>query len=788
MNKKNKKSLAKLGVILISATILSACGNNQGANKATKNINHSFVTKKTTYQKDKTTKVLVDSDSFKKSDIVKIIKHGDHWHVFTADGKEHITYTDPNKMSDSTSLELVNVVTLAQLKNKKVVAIKIHGNHWHVFTADGNEYLTYQNPSSMFPHIKVTKYTGHHGSRGTASITKALAKDRVVKILQHGDHFHIYTASGKEFISYSDPRGMYPHAVFGQYVGTHGQHATQKVTSKQQLHLVSVLGKKVADKNRIVKILQHGDHYHIYDAEGNESITYSDPRALYPNAVFGQYVGTHADHQQAQNIEQLQFVNVLGQKTVDKNRIVKILQHGDHYHVYDAEGNESITYSDPRALYPDAVFGQYVGTHADHHSENDEHSTHIENNEPSTHIEDKHDDNKDAIANLKIVPVLGQKGKIDRYDIIKILQHEDHYHIYDSQGNEGITYTNPRALYPNAKFGQYVGTHSQHNTNVEIDWPEGIDKIVDHGDHWHLYKNGQEITVVHENPKSHYPNAEYIDERPKDYSNITVENNEIFTYDEVKPEVKDGLREFLKKKDMRGIVDMEGFGDLTNETRPVYGSETDENGQPIKKDIFYFCHNGDHYHALTIKQIIQAAKAGEYGSFTARDIVAAMKWSIENKEKLVTFTVSKNIDAVKNYLKQYYHIDDENDISSVGNQIGIYGIKADGNPVYFNVDDDFTVENGQIKSTKPLPAREEKTDQKSETNPQKELPVENVNQTALTKVTLDSVKAFLIAKYPKSEVSAISGILYVSNGEDEAPLQFKLTDFAIKDNKIVEKK
>ncbi|MCT7787194.1 MAG: hypothetical protein N4R09_03260 [Lactobacillus iners] len=718
MNKKNKKSLAKLGVILISATILSACGNNQGANKATKNINHSFVTKKTTYQKDKTTKVLVDSDSFKKSDIVKIIKHGDHWHVFTADGKEHITYTDPNKMSDSTSLELVNVVTLAQLKNKKVVAIKIHGNHWHVFTADGNEYLTYQNPSSMFPHIKVTKYTGHHGSRGTASITKALAKDRVVKILQHGDHFHIYTASGKEFISYSDPRGMYPHAVFGQYVGTHGQHATQKVTSKQQLHLVSVLGKKVADKNRIVKILQHGDHYHVYDAEGNESITYSDPRALYP----------------------------------------------------------------------DAVFGQYVGTHADHHSENDEHSTHIENNEPSTHIEDKHDDNKDAIANLKIVPVLGQKGKIDRYDIIKILQHEDHYHIYDSQGNEGITYTNPRALYPNAKFGQYVGTHSQHNTNVEIDWPEGIDKIVDHGDHWHLYKNGQEITVVHENPKSHYPNAEYIDERPKDYSNITVENNEIFTYDEVKPEVKDGLREFLKKKDMRGIVDMEGFGDLTNETRPVYGSETDENGQPIKKDIFYFCHNGDHYHALTIKQIIQAAKAGEYGSFTARDIVAAMKWSIENKEKLVTFTVSKNIDAVKNYLKQYYHIDDENDISSVGNQIGIYGIKADGNPVYFNVDDDFTVENGQIKSIKPLPAREEKTDQKSEADHQKELPVENVNPTALTKVTLDSVKAFLIEKYPNSEVSAISGVLYVSKGEDEAPLQFKLTDFAIKDNKIVEKK
>lgn len=49
---------------------------------------------------------------------------------------------------------------------------------------------------------------------------------------------------------------------------------------------------------------------------------------------------------------------------------------------------------------------------------------------------------------------MGQ-GKINRFDIVKILVHQDHYHIYDSNNREAITYTNPINLFPNAYFGEY---------------------------------------------------------------------------------------------------------------------------------------------------------------------------------------------------------------------------------------------------------------------------------------------------------------------------------------------
>ena len=42
-------------------------------------------------------------------------------------------------------------------------------------------------------------------------------------------------------------------------------------------------------------------------------------------------------------------------------------------------------------------------------------------------------------------------------------------------------------------------------------------QIIDHGDHWHLYRGDKEVGVVTENPKSHYPDAEYINDS-KDYS------------------------------------------------------------------------------------------------------------------------------------------------------------------------------------------------------------------------------------------------------------------------------
>ena len=301
MSRNLKKKIYKMNLILVcSAVLLASCSKKQEEKEKTSTKKFEFVEKETNYKKDETTEVLIDAE-IKKGDIVRSYKHGDHWHVFTKDGKEHITYTDPSKLGDGNSLSLVSVVSRNKLRGLNVRSILKHGDHWHVYTADGREYLTYEDPSSMFPNITVGTYVGSHNShrnrRNSNNYSHANIieekKDRVVKILRHGDHWHIYTASGKEYISYTDPTSKYPDAEVGEYQGNHGDSqnntenenpsekpnvpsASEKLyEARKNLNIVNVLGKNPVDRYDIVKILKHGDHYHIYDSKGNEGITYT---------------------------------------------------------------------------------------------------------------------------------------------------------------------------------------------------------------------------------------------------------------------------------------------------------------------------------------------------------------------------------------------------------------------------------------------------------------------------------------------------------------------------------
>ncbi|EGV09130.1 putative lipoprotein [Parvimonas sp. oral taxon 393 str. F0440] len=317
MSKNLKNKIYKMNLILVcSAILLTSCSKKQEEKEKSSTKKFEFVEKETNYKKDETTEVLIDAE-IKKDDIVRSYKHGDHWHVFTKDGKEHITYTDPSKLGDGNSLSLVSVVSKSKLRGLNVTSILKHGDHWHVYTADGKEYLTYENPSSMFPNITVGTYVGSHSSnrnRGNSnnySHTNIIEekKDKVVKILRHGDHWHIYTESGKEYISYTDPTSKYPNAEVGEYKGNHGDSqdntenekpnvpsASEKLfEARKNLNIVNVLGKNPVDRYDIVKILKHGDHYHIYDSKGNEGITYTNPKSLYPEAEFGEYQGNHGD-------------------------------------------------------------------------------------------------------------------------------------------------------------------------------------------------------------------------------------------------------------------------------------------------------------------------------------------------------------------------------------------------------------------------------------------------------------------------------------------------------------
>lgn len=600
MSKNLKKKILQMNLLLVcTSLIFSGCKKDKrlenDESKESKKI--EFVNKETKYKKDNTTDVLIDDDHIKKEDIVKIIKHGDHWHVFTKDGKEHITYRDPETITDDDDFSLVSVVSANMLKSLDVVKILKHGDHYHVYTSSGMEYLTYENPSSIFPNIPIGTYVG-----------------------SHGDNRRSHDASDYSYAVASDDQG----------------NSANNITSKS------------IDEDEVVKILKHADHYHIYTRSGKEYISYKDPSRKYPNIPIGTYVGTHESNRNKEIEKQIENIN---------------------------------NQTDPSASY------------------------------------DRFKKLKDS---LNIIGVLGG-GKVDRYDIVKILKHEDHYHIYDSKGNEGITYTDPRLIYPNATFGIYEGSHgtsqSENPSKKEFDWPEGITKILDHGDHWHLYRGNTEVAVVHENPKSHYPNAEYIVEH-HNHSEQQVTEGEIFSYDSVKAYLKEGIFDVLDDN----LKKMTNYGSLTNTNIPVYGSDE------IKENIFYWLHNGDHYHAITIKQIIQNAKAGEYKNYTAKEVVSALKYIIQNPEKIKQLQkeneekITVDQEKIINFLKDYYKMD----VQVIGDKAYIYAKET-----YEFLLKDFKEENKKVKYTKELPKieKENNTEENEEDKTKKEVKESKTKQS-----------------------------------------------------------
>lgn len=675
MKNSNKKII--LAVVLCS-TILSSCSlfskpekKSEQINESTKKVEQTTDSnKQSTIKKDKTTEVLIDSE-IKKEDIAKIVKHGDHWHVFTKDGREKITYKDPNKLQNTSNFEMVSVVGKSRLKGQNVVAIKKHGDHWHVYLRNGGEYLTYEDPSAMFPHIKVGTYVGSHGD--------------------------------------------------------HRKHNNKRMDARTIAHEKQKI-KQTIEKNdeRVIKILKHGDHYHIYTSKGNEFVSYTDPRSLYPNAEYGQYVGTHANRKQMiekiiledrqkqkqsskktlakQNSDKLikddKLVKVEDNKK--KHNVVKILKHGDHWHIYTKNGEEFITYEDPSSKYPDVAVGTYVGSHTQQPRKDNKDNTPQENlpeNPTDTQQNNKPDKKEEKptektreqkIQELKITKVLGKDGtvnEINRFDIVKILKHEDHYHIYDSKGNEAITYTNPKNLYPNAYFGNYEGSHNNSQTNDEFKWPENITKIVDHKDHWHLYRGDEEVAVVRVNPKDHYPNAEYI----KDYidvGNVEVDDKDVFNYDDIKPNKVEGIEAVLNDN----LRNMTGYGKLTDGIA-IMGTEDKQD------NVFYWLH-GDHYHALSIKDLVKMEKSGALKGFTAKDVVATLKYKFQHPEEDLTYKSDLNIEEVIEFLKSHYKINDASRIFSIGQEtVDIYTNDTTNS---FHISQ-FEKKNGQIIFKGQLP-------------------------------------------------------------------------------------
>lgn len=685
-----KRKFAVLSLILVFALGLYACGNknskkedikeksevetnikdNESTNKEIK-----FVTKQSKTQIDNTTEVLIDGGDFSKNDIAKVVKHGDHWHVFTKDGREIITYTDPEKAKNLSDIkDVVNTVSkndLKKISGNDVVKILKHGDHWHIYTADGNEYITHENPSSIYPNIAIGEYTGSHGNPVSGTVSTNFIQNES------------------------------------------GVITSRNNSSNRELSFVPVLSLEKLKNEDIVKILKHGDHYHVYRRDGKEFITYENPSKIFSNLNIGEYVGNHGD--KSGNETSKVTVNPKSPEklnTTDKNRvsnsnkIVRILVHEDHWHLYTEDGTEYVTHKDPSKDYPHIKIEKYVGRHDDNGKE--KYTKPVDSakniNPSDKKISDKKEDTKKdevdkADNQLGFVPVVSL-DKLKNEDIVKILKHGNHYHVYRKDGKEFITYSDPSSIFPNIEVGKYEGNHrdataeetkpsdsTKNPENQGIKWPKNVKRIVDHGDHWHLYVgDNEEEIVVTTNPKEHYPGVEYIVEKGEN-DNVVVNDNEMFTFNDVpavlKPEVIPYLDENLKA--------MRGYGDL-NDGIPVFGS----NG--VYNDIFYWLH-GNHYHAITIKQIIQNQKAGNYGKNSARDVVSTLKYIIANPNEKIEVKLNVTANEVHRYLMNYYKFEDKWDVEILGNKITVY---IPGNYLYLNLTD-FDKVNGKIISKVQLP-------------------------------------------------------------------------------------
>lgn len=396
---------------------------------------------------------------------------------------------------------------------------------------------------------------------------------------------------------------------------------------------------KELKKEDIVSYYLHGDHWHVFTKDGKEHITYMNPEKASKN-------------------ETLSVAKLVEADSLKKVEVISIKRHGDHWHVYTSNGEEYITYQDPSALYPNIPITNYVGSHGENKKEvltlTKETTQAFSPEKTTAEVTTE----ATELPKLHIIRLLG-KDEVNAKDIVRILKHEDHYHIYDSNGLEGLTYDDPRPYYPHASFGLYEGEHNK--TNIEenaFEWPTGITKIIDHKDHWHLYAGDVEVAVVQKNPRDYYPHAEWIEEDGDVVVNIR--EDELFSYDEIEAKFNQDIIPYLSNN----LKAMNSFGSLQTNI-PVFGS----NGE--LENIFYWLH-GDHYHAISLKQLIQKAKDGSFGPFSAREVVAILKYKILHPETELEVQATVEFDEIKAFLLHYYQIDDKRDVMRLYSNVEVY--------------------------------------------------------------------------------------------------------------------
>lgn len=224
------------------------------------------------------------------NDIISYEKHGDHWHVKTKYG-EFITYEDPSKFKNINDVRSNSIRTISGYEARQLNILRYyrHGDHWHIVTVDGSEYISYENPEGR---SNITQIQNR--------IKSEVIKDTKLfeKVVNHGDHYHVWF-DGKEYVL---SKSEYELAI----------RENKFTPNKETPRVIEEEDTKDNDVD-IVEITKHGDHWHIKTSDGKEYITYENPEGK----------------------KKLSEIKNKKESTEVKSDLFeKVVQHDDHYHVW----------------------------------------------------------------------------------------------------------------------------------------------------------------------------------------------------------------------------------------------------------------------------------------------------------------------------------------------------------------------------------------------------------------------------------------------------------------------
>lgn len=170
-------------------------------------------------------------ENFDKNNIDTYRKYGTFYQVLLKNGETLQFFDKPSAGKEASGDDL----------NSRIVGVYKHGDHWHVKLDDGSEYITHDDPTQIIPNVKVGKYEGSHdGKEKNINLTKNKEKKEkpkkslnlmryykieelkdkgIVKASVHGDHWHLFDANGKEYITHEDPRGKLDGVKIEEYTG-----------------------------------------------------------------------------------------------------------------------------------------------------------------------------------------------------------------------------------------------------------------------------------------------------------------------------------------------------------------------------------------------------------------------------------------------------------------------------------------------------------------------------------------------------------------------------------------